>query len=70
MCNAVRYQKTLFLLVDHTNFLKSIRDDVIINGCPPQASLLDIFTVGGAGGGRNFGTRDLRDLVKSNADEF
>jgi hypothetical protein len=36
----VRYQKTLVLLVDHTNFLKSLRDDVISNGCPPLPAVI------------------------------
>ncbi|KAM0842479.1 hypothetical protein ACQ4PT_058340 [Festuca glaucescens] len=34
MIKASRTVKTLALFVDHTNFLRNIRDDVILNGAP------------------------------------
>jgi hypothetical protein len=33
-------QKLLHILVDHINFLKSLRDDVINNGGPPLAHVI------------------------------
>ena len=35
MIKSVSSHKTLCLMVDHTNFIKRLRDDVIINGGPP-----------------------------------
>ena len=34
MTNAVTYEKTLVLFIDHTNFLRNLRADIIINGGP------------------------------------
>jgi hypothetical protein len=33
--SVVSYYRRLILMVDHTNFLKTLKDDVIINGSPP-----------------------------------
>ncbi|KAM0888748.1 hypothetical protein ACQ4PT_028162 [Festuca glaucescens] len=40
MCTAVSYAKSLVLMIDHTNFLKTLRDDVIIHGSPPLPPVL------------------------------
>lgn len=38
MIKAAENHKTLVLLVDHTNFLKKLREEAITNGCPPLSS--------------------------------
>ncbi|KAM0827900.1 hypothetical protein ACQ4PT_067889 [Festuca glaucescens] len=40
MCTAVSYEKSLVLMIDQTNFLKTLRDDVIIHGSPPLPPVL------------------------------
>ena len=57
MTEAVKEQKTLCLLVDHTNFCKTTRYDVIVNGGPglplvishrklPKSIVVDVVTSG------------------------
>jgi hypothetical protein len=38
MIRATKEHKTLFLFIDHTNFVKGLREEVIINGGPPIIS--------------------------------